>query len=308
MPKTSQSHHSALWSPGVFHLLVVYLVWGSTYLAIRVGVRPGSGFTPLALGVYRVVTAGTILLIWSWLKKQRLKLSRRELILLFISGQLFWLGGNGLVMIGEQRADSGIAALIIAATPIWVAIINIFTTRTAPSWNLIASWVAGTSGIVALSMPTILAGLKADLLSILTINLAAISWAGGTVLQSKYHSNLTPTVHSGYQLLFGGIGFVTLAWIAGEPFPQPSTEAWIAWAYLVIFGSIVAFTSYTQALRLLPVNLVTTYSYVNPIIAVILGRIVLKEEITIWTIAGTVLILIGVAGVFRSHTKPANTE
>lgn len=308
MSKTEQSHYSALWSAGLFHLLVVYLVWGSTYLAIRVGVRPGSGFTPLILGVYRVVTAGAILLFWSLLKKHRLKLTKRELVLLFISGQLFWLGGNGLVMVGEQRADSGIAALIIAATPIWVAIISVIITRTIPSWNLIVSWVIGTSGIVALSMPALRAGLRADLTSILALNLAAISWAGGTVLQSKYRSNLTPTVHSGYQLLFGGIGFLVLAWIVGEPLPQPSAEAWIAWAYLVIFGSIVAFTSYIQALRLLPVNLVTTYSYVNPIIAVILGRIILRENITIWTIAGAVLILIGVAGVFHSHTQSANTE
>ncbi|MEJ5201329.1 MAG: EamA family transporter, partial [Anaerolineales bacterium] len=288
MLQNNKSHHSSLNPAGLFHLSVVYLVWGSTYLAIRVGVRPGAGFTPFMLGAYRVIAAGAILLILSLLTKQRTNLSKAELLWLFISGQLFWLGGNGLVMVGEQRADSGIAALIIAATPIWAATINALVTRTAPTWNLLVSWIIGTGGIIVLSMPTILSGVRADLLSIFALNLAAISWAGGTVLQSRYQSKLTPTVHSGYQLLFGGIGFLTLALIFREPLPQPVLEAWIAWAYLVIFGSLIAFTSYIQALRMLPTNLVTTYSYVNPIIAVILGRIILKETITIWTVAGAI--------------------
>ncbi len=283
MLQNNKPQHSPLNPAGLFHLLIVYLVWGSTYLAIRVGVRPGAGFTPLMLGVYRVVTAGAILLIWSLLTKQRTSLSKKELLGLFISGQLFWLGGNGLVMVGEQRADSGVAALIIAATPIWVAAINALATRTVPAWNLIVSWAIGTGGIIVLSMPAILSGVHVDLISIFALNLAAISWAGGTVLQNKRPSNLTPTVQSGYQLLFGGVGFLILALIFREPVPQPVPEAWIAWAYLVIFGSIVAFTSYIQALRKLPTNLVTTYSYVNPIIAVMLGQIILKETITIWT-------------------------
>lgn len=306
--QNNKSHYSSLNPVGLFHLTVVYLVWGSTYLAIRIGVRPGAGFTPLMLGAYRVITAGTILLIWALLAKQRTSLSKKELLWLFISGQLFWLGGNGLVMVGEQRADSGMAALIIATTPIWVAIIKALVTHTAPARSLLVFWVIGTGGIVVLSMPTILSGVRTELISIFALNLAAISWAGGTVLQSKCQSKLTPTVHSGYQLLFGGIGFLTLALLFKEPLPQPVLQAWIAWAYLVIFGSLVAFTSYIQALRMLPTNLVTTYSYVNPIIAVILGRIILKETITVWTIVGAILILIGVTGIFRSHLKPADTE
>lgn len=120
-------------------------------------------------------------------------------------------------------------------------------------------------------------------------------------MQSRRSVRLSPAVNSGYQLLFGGIGFLVTAIALKEPVPQPIPEAWAAWGYLVIFGSLIAFTSYIQTIRLLPMNIVTTYSYVNPIIAVILGALVLGEEITPWTMGGAALVLLGVMGAFRSH-------
>jgi drug/metabolite transporter (DMT)-like permease len=110
-----------------------------------------------------------------------------------------------------------------------------------------------------------------------------------------------PLVSASYQLLFGAAGFTLVALIAGEPRPAPTGDAWIAWAYLVVFGSLVGFTSFVQALHLLPMSLVTTYAYVNPVIALILGRTILDEPITATTIAGAALVISGVAGVFRAR-------
>ncbi len=286
---------------GLVHLLVIYIIWGSTYLAIRVAVRDGAGFSPFALGAMRALVAGGLLLWWGYFRKERLKLTRGEFITLVGAGILLWVLGNGLVMVGEKRADSGITALIIAGVPIWVSIIGSIWDRKLPSVLSIGSLLVGAAGIVLLSMPLLQSGVKADTLAVLALLTASICWASGTFMQSRRSVRLSPAVNSGYQLLFGGIGFLVTAIALKEPVPQPIPEAWAAWGYLVIFGSLIAFTSYIQTIRLLPMNIVTTYSYVNPIIAVILGALVLGEEITPWTMGGAALVLLGVMGAFRSH-------
>ena len=283
--------------------MIVYIVWGSTYLAIRVGVRDGAGFTPFIFGTLRALTAGAILLSIGALTRQRLRLTRKEFFILAASGILLWVGGNGLVMLGETRADSGTAALIISSTPIFVMLIEAFIDHKKPSLYLVGSLLIGTAGIGVLSMPLIRSGLRADLVSIILFTLGAFCWSIGTVLQSRNRVNLPPAVMSGYQMVFGGIGFGLIALGLKEPFPHPIFEAWMAWGYLVLFGSIIAFTSFIRVLHLLPTRIVMTYSYVNPIIAVLLGWLILGEKITIWTIAGAALVLIGISGVFRERKK-----
>jgi len=206
-------------------------------------------------------------------------------------------------MLAEQRADSGLAALVIASTPIWASTLEAVVDRKMPSTLLIGGLLVGLSGIVVLSMPMILSGLQGDILSVVALLLAALSWSAGTVFQGKRKINLAPEVSSGYQLLFGGVGFALTALLLQEPAPRPIAEAWWALGYLVLFGSVFAFTSYVKVIRLLPVRIAVTYSYVNPIIAVILGWIILDERITLWTVAGAALVLMGVAGVFRSHAR-----
>lgn len=293
---------------GLVHLLVVYIVWGSTYLAIRVGVRPGSGFTPFMLGSLRTLTAAAILLAWGALTHQRMRPTRRELVTLVGAGGLLWVAGNGLVMVGEQRVDSSLAALMVASVPLWAAVIEAIIDRKMPSLLLISSLLIGIGGIAVLSMPVFLKGVQADATAVLVIVFTSICWAGGTVFQSRNRVALAPQVNSGYQTLFGSLGFVAMALFLREPLPHPVLSAWAAWAYLVLFGSVLAFTSFTQALRLLPTKVVTTYSYVNPVIAVILGWLILREPVTIWTVLGAGLVLLGVAGVFRAHNRERAAE
>ncbi len=296
------SEKKVTWS-GMLNLMVVYFVWGSTYLAIRVAVRDGSGFPPFALGALRVLPAALILIAWGAASRKRIKISRQEFVTLLFSGLLLWLGGNGLVNWSEQRADSSVAALTIAATPIWVAIIEAILDRRMPSMRFIGALLIGFSGIAVLSWPVLRTGVRADILSILGLLAAGLSWGSGTILQSRRPVGVQSVVSSGYQQLFGGIGFVLIFALSNEPVPNPVPEAWWAWGYLVVFGSIFSFTAYVRAVELLPTSVVMTYPYVNPIIAVILGWVILNEPITTWTLAGAVLVLLGVAGIFHERRR-----
>ena len=296
---------------GLINLFIVYLVWGSTYLAIRIGIRSGAGFEPFWFGGMRVFTAGIILLGWGLIRGKNLRLSKKDLLVLAGSGFLLWIGGNGLVVWAEQQVNSGIAALVVATVPIWVAFLDSIMDSRIPTLKVILSLIIGFLGIFILSLPVLTSGIRADLLSILALLLASLSWASGLVLQTRHPVSLSQGVSSGYQQLFGGIFFAAIALIVREPLPTPTTQAWLAWGYLVIFGSVIAFTSFVTALQILPTRLVTTYSYVNPVIAVLLGWLILGEPITCWTIAGGVLVLIGVTGIYRASSaskKPATRE
>lgn len=284
---------------GLAYLSAVYVIWGSTYLAIRVAVRPGSGFPPFTMGATRILCAGAIIFGWCALRRYRLRVTRQELGLLAASGLLLWTGGNGLVLWAEQRANSGYAALIISTVPIWVAMIEAVIDRRWPSRRLVVALLVGFSGIVVLSAPQIVGADRADLLALAALLLAPLSWSLGSILQQRRPVSKPVPVISAYQHLFGGLGFVVAVLLTGEPRPTPTPEAWLAWGYLVTVGSLIGFTSFLQALRLLPISIATTYAYVNPVVAVTLGALILHEPITPSIVVGSALVLLGVAGIFR---------
>ncbi len=300
-----QNHEKNISWSGLLHLLVVYIVWGSTYLAIRVAVREGGGFPPFMLGATRTLVAGLLLIGWTYFRKHRLLPTRSEWPILIACGLLLWIGGNGLVNWAEQHANSGFAALLVGTMPLWVAMVESIVDRRPPSFQLIMSLVIGFAGLGVLTYPVIKQGSATDIWSVIALLLAPLFWGAGSVLQVRKPVKLTPAASSGYQQLIGCIAFFLISFVSGEPPLAPTTEAWIAWGYLVIAGSIIAFTSFLYALQLLPTAVVTTYAYVNPVIAVFLGWVILKEQVTVWTIVGTALILAGVAGVFQSkRTQP----
>lgn len=288
---------------GLINLFSVYFIWGSTYLAIRIGIKEGSGFEPFWFGGLRVLAAGAILVLWGALRGKKALPAREDWLVLAASGLLFWIGGNGMVILAEQRLDSGLAALVISSTPIWVACFESILDKKMPSALLVLSLVVGFGGIILLSYPLLTSGIRADLLSILALLVASFTWSSGLVLQSRRSVSVSRGVSSGYQQLFGGIFFTLIALFMREPLPTPTREAWLAWGYLVVFGSLIAFTSFISALQLLPASLVTTYAYVNPVIAVLLGWLILREPITIWTVGGGLLVLVGVRGIFQVNKQ-----
>ena len=288
---------------GLLSLLVTYVVWGSTYLAIRVAVREGAGWGPFWLGATRVLAAAAVLFAFNALRGVRLKPTRVEFGILAATGILLWVGGNGAVNWAEQRIDSGLAALIVGTMPIWVAMMESLMDRRRPTLLLAVSLVVGFAGLVVLTFPMLEDGVKSDLIGVVAVIFAAVSWGFGSLVVNRRPLKFDPIVISGWQQLTGGVGFVLIALMVHEPAPRPTTEAWGAWVYLVVFGSLLAYTCFVYALKLLPTTVVMTYAYVNPVIAVLLGWLILSEPITGYTLAGMVLIVGGVYGVFRDKGR-----
>jgi len=286
---------------GLLNLLAVYVVWGSTYLAIRVAVREGSGFPPFFMAMMRVAAASAFLLGWARQRRERLRLTRPELLLMAGSGLLLWVGGNGLVTWAEMRASSGLAALLVAAMPIWGELISMTIDRRPPSAKMAGSILLGFLGVGLLTWPVLRAGVRADVLAVVALLLAPFFWALGSIWYQRRKTDLATRAVSGWQQLLGGCGFLLVSLLRREPLPAPTGEAWAAWGYLTVAGSVIAFTAYMTTLRRLPYRVVVTYAYVNPVIAVFLGWLVLGEAVTRWTLAGAVLVVAGVAGIFNNR-------
>jgi drug/metabolite transporter (DMT)-like permease len=284
---------------GLLHLCVVYTVWSTTYLAMRVGVDPASGFPPFVLGMLRMAVAAVILLGIAFLQGLRTKPTRAEILSLAVAGNLLWCGGNGLVLWAVQYADSGFSCLMVSSAPIWATIIELFFYKKRPSAALTLCLLVGFTGVAILSMPSLGKRTSTDFYAVAALVLSPLCWVLGSVFQARRPVSLAPQVMSGYHHLAALFGFFIASLALGESVPHPSLSAWIAWGYLVIFGSVGAFTSYVLALRLLPINIVMTYAYVNPVLALFLGWLLLDEPISVRTLFGAGLVVLSVFAVFR---------
>ena len=288
---------------GLLSLLVLYVVWGSSYLAIRVAVREGSGWGPFWMGASRVVVAAAVLFLINSLRGVRLRPTGFEWGVLVVTGLLLWVGGNGAVIWAEQRVDSGLAALIVGTMPIWVAMMEAVIDRRPPSLLLVGSLLVGFAGLAVLTTPLLADGVSGDALGIAAVVFAAISWGMGSIILNRRPVKLDLLAVSAWQQLVGAAGFAVLALAVGERVPDPNPEGWAAWAYLVVFGSLLAYSCFVYAVKVLPTAVLMTYAYVNPAIAVALGWLILSEPVTGYTLAGMVLIIAGVVGVFRDKSR-----
>ena len=290
-------------------MCLVYVVWSTTYLAMRIGVGPESGFPPFLFGMLRMPVAALILLAIARAQGLQMKPTRSEWLSLAVSGNLMWLGGNGLILWAEQYAPSGFACLMASSAPIWATIVELLLYRKRPSVPLIVSLVVGFVGVAVLSASSLGTRGTTGFWAVLALILGPLCWVLGSLFQARRPVNLAPQVVSGYQHVMAGFGFLIASSMLGEPMPHPGLSAWIAWGYLVIFGSVIAFTSYVTTLRLLPISIVMTYAYVNPVLALFLGWLLLGEPITLRTLLGAALVILGVFAIFnvrqRTRVRPA---
>jgi drug/metabolite transporter (DMT)-like permease len=175
---------------------------------------------------------------------------------------------------------------------------------------MIAALILGLAGIVVLNFQVLQHPTREQLAPAIALIVAVMLWGSGMMLQKRRPVSLSGDANAAFQLLFGGAALLLAALITREPRPTPTPQALAAWGYLIIFGSVIAFTSFVKVLQMLPINVVTTYAYVNPVIAVILGALFIHEPITRWTVAGSALTLLGVAGVFheQQHRKQQRKE
>ncbi len=292
---------STLSNVGLANLFIVYMVWSSTYLAIRVGLAEGSGLSPLAMGTIRLLLAGMILLGYAAVRGHRIRVTRPELFFLIISSILLWVLCSMLVMWAEQRADSGFAALVVSTSPIMVAFLDSLLLQRTPSKLLLGSLLFSFCGLGLLMAPSLWRGNSTDFVAGVALLMCALSWSIGTVYQSRNPIDLPVTVISGFQHLIGGSIFGLLMLVFQEPWPHPTGQAWMALLYLILFGSVLAFTAFINALKLLPINIAMTYAYVNPVLALFLGWWLLDEQITAWTLMGAAMVILGVVGVFKDR-------
>jgi drug/metabolite transporter (DMT)-like permease len=285
-------------------LWTVYLVWGSTYLAIRIMVRT---LPPLLSGGLRFVVAGAILLAVLMVKQglPSVSIGRREFISCSIVGTALLLGGNGLVSVAEMHVPSGLAALMIASVPLWVVVLRSIFDGRVPIATL-AGVAVGFVGVGILVLPGGDSS-GAPIAGLMVLLVASICWASGSFMSTKLKFPREPLVSTGYQMLAGGTVMTLAALLTGEGadfhFSELTRSSVLAFAYLIVVGSLLAFTAYSWLLRNAPISKVSTYAYVNPVVAIFLGWWILSERITPSVLIGAAVILSSVAFIVRKESE-----
>jgi drug/metabolite transporter (DMT)-like permease len=290
-------------------LIVVYVVWGSTYLGIRVLV----GFVPplLAMGV-RFLCAGILLAAFLAIRHGPgvLRVPPRRLLSAAVIGVLLLTCGNGGVAVAEQTVPSGLAALLVAEVPLWLVCLRLLA-RDTPRRATIAGTALGFAGIAILALPGSHPAGTA-LWGILLIIGATTCWSSGTFATPRVPMPSNAFVVAAYEMVTAGVVLLAAGAAVGEfgrvHLAAVPPRAWLALAYLIVFGSLVAFSAYVWLLGNAPLSLIATYPYVNPVVAVILGAIILGERVTPPIVIGGAVVVAGVSlvvSVERPRRQPA---
>jgi drug/metabolite transporter (DMT)-like permease len=286
--------------------LTVCIVWGTTYLAIRVAVRT---IPPMLLTSARFVVAGLILFAFALLRGEARPRERRTLVELIVVGLLMVGIGNFTVVWAEQWVPSGDAALLVATAPFWLVLME----RMRAEGERIdarraVGMLLGFVGVALLVTPGG-AGRAFDahfIIGAITMQFASIAWQYGTIRAKVNLKDVPPLMSSAFQMLIGGIAIGIIGISIGEPKRLTfSAEGIGALAYLTIFGSVLAYTAYVYAVRTMRVTTLSVYAYINPLVAVILGWLILNEQLTPISIVAMLTILGGVAIVQTGERKIA---
>jgi drug/metabolite transporter (DMT)-like permease len=280
-------------------LWIVYVIWGSTYLAIRVMVETvppllGAGTRFAVAGAAMVAVLST---------RRTVRLTRAQLLSALLIGILL-PGANAVVTVAEQEVPSGLAALLIASIPLWVLLMRRAAGEPVSRAG-VGAVLVGFAGVALLLRPGEQSG-DATVLGLAACVIAAVMWASGSFASPRISLPPDPLVSTGWQMLLGGLVCVVAGLVAGEAGDVDpaafSTRSVVALAYLVVFGSWVAFTTYAWLLQNAPISKVATYAYVNPVVAIVLGWLILDEVITPVTLVGAAIIVVSVALVVREQS------
>ncbi len=281
----------------VLAFATVYIVWGSTYFFIQKAVH---GFPPFLLGAIRFLVAGLLMLGWSMLRGEEIFV-KENMKHAAIGGILMLFIGNGAVIWVEQYMPSAVVAILVSSSPIWFVLLD------KPKWRenltskgILTGLIIGFAGVVLLFGEKINQAFadgagKLELGGMGIIVIGTMAWAGGS-LYSKYKSSAgSATVNIAWQMLMAGIAFIPGSFLRDElnglQWQNIPTDAWLSLAYLIVFGSIAGFSAYVWLLRVRSATQVSTYAYVNPVVAVLLGVLLANENISILQVVGLVIIL-----------------
>ena len=285
----------------------IYLIWGSTYLAIRLGV---ADIPPFLMAGVRFLIGGIAFISWAHYRGAGVP-AARDWLTTGIIGVLMAVGGNGLVTWAEQTVPSGLAALLVSMVPFWVVIADWVRPRGHRPRLLVAFGVTlGFGGVWLLIDPVNIAGARElDLVGAGAIVLASMLWASGSVYSRYAHQPSSQALSSGMQMFSGGVVLMSMSVTAGEltnfHWAAISGQAFGAWVYVAVFGT-AAYGAYLWLLKASTPAKVATYAYVNPVIALFLGNVIAGESISVWTVGCSVLIVMAVLIVVSSRTSPVD--
>jgi drug/metabolite transporter (DMT)-like permease len=289
---------------------LVYVLWGSTYLAMRVAVQH---IPPYAVGSTRYLISGSLMLLWCALSGRKLRISRLDLVRLLAIGVLLLSVANVGVLWAEEYIPSGLTALIVAIVPIWVVVLEtwVFRVGKMPGRALLGL-ALGIAGMLILLWPKIASGThlgRLELFGAGILIVASLSWALGSILSHRWTLSVDVFASAAWQMMLGGLVNTVIAAVTGQ-FARATWTASGAWAiaYLVVSGSLIGFTAYIWLLEHVPPPKVATYAYVNPIVAVFLGWLLLRERVDLFTLAGTAIIIGSVALVNTAQLHRRTTE
>ena len=287
----------------VFCFLAIYLIWGSTYLGIRYAVET---IPPLYTAGVRHLTAGVILFLWCLAK--RLRPTWAQVRASIIIGAFFFLGGHGTLHWAEQKVPSGLASLLVASEPIWVFILSAAAAR---QWRLngtpLAGIFLGFGGVGLLMGKSALTSGPGVFIGSLVVLLGAFSWGVGVVYSRRSHLSGHPLLLSALSLLAGSLQLLLAGTVAREyrgfSIASVSSRSWLALAYLIVFGSIVAFTAYNWLMEHYSPTFVATHTYVNPVVAVLLGWLLAGEAVTLNVLVSAAMVIGAVMLVDRGTAR-----
>ncbi|HRH60877.1 MAG TPA: EamA family transporter [Chitinophagaceae bacterium] len=277
----------------------VYLVWGSTYFFIQKAVQH---FPPFIMGALRFFASGILLLLWCIIKKEKLW-DWKQIKIAALTGVLLLFIGNGAVIWAEQNLASSLVAVLVSAAPLWFVLLD------KPRWkeNLtsrttIMGLVIGFIGVILLFSERVSSALSssgsmAQIIGLAILIVGSISWAGGS-LYSKYKSSGSAIVNSAWQMMAASAAFTIFSFAnnewSGFQWQAVTTDAWLSVIYLITMGSLAAYSAYVWLLQVRPATQVSTYAYVNPVVAVLLGVFFAGEHMSVLQVTGLAIILTSV--------------
>ena len=285
------SHRAKVWTA----LWAVYIIWGSTYLAIKITVETIPPFLAVST---RFVLAGAIMAAIVHLRGGSLRVSRRALGSCVLIGVLL-PGANAVLFFAERDVPTGLASLIIASVPLWVVVLRLCARERMPPVALAGVGV-GFAGVAVLVRPS--GGATA--VGIGLCLLSAVMWSVGSFAAARVTMPENALVATTYEMLAGGLAMLPLGLVSVGSF-SPSADSIVAWFYLVTFGSVIGYTAYSWLLHHAPLGTVSTYAYVNPVVAIVLGVVFLDETITAQIAVGAAIVVASVAVVVRREPPVA---
>lgn len=277
---------------------IIYVVWGSTFLAILFAIQ---SLPPFLMASVRFLVAGSLLYAWSRLVSGAPAPSRAEWRASAAVGALLLLGGNGLLVWSEQRIPSGVAALLVGTVPCFMALIDwLRPGGTRPSRHVVAGLALGLFGLAWLVGPdALMGGGRADLIGATVVVIGSASWAAGSIYSRHVATPASPFLSTAMQMLAGGVALLVLSVSLGEPWAfdvhAVTLRSALGLLYLIVLGSLVAFSAYVWLLRVSTPARVSTYAYVNPVVAVLLGAALAGEALTARMVVAAAVIVSGVA-------------